>query len=93
MCRRPMTSPAAAVGPRTRTARAPLLARMSCAWQRSFTASLPGTAAADSPAGEHCMTHTLLQVPVSAASPLMLGVFTVATPAERGLAELWRGAL
>ena len=55
MCRRRMISPAAAAGPRTRMAHDPLLARMSCAWQQSFIASLPGTAAADSPAGEHCM--------------------------------------
>ncbi len=55
MCRRQMISPAAAAGPRTRMAHDPLLARMSCAWQQSFIASLPGTAAADSPAGEHCM--------------------------------------
>ena len=55
MCRRPMISPAAAGQPRTRTARAPLLAQTSCTWQRSLIASLPGTAAAGSLAGEPCM--------------------------------------
>ena len=37
--------------------------------------------------------HALSQAPVWAASPLMLGVLTVAKPAERGFARLWRGVL